>query len=85
MASEFDGWPPEAYEAEIARLRAALETAEQREGNLLAVIHGDGGHHMARVGVDQSSIDAAKKWYDAKAALDTAERDRDSERAGLAV
>ena len=31
--------------------------------NLLAVIHGDGGHHEAEVGTEQAVADAIEKWY----------------------
>ncbi|TXH58719.1 MAG: hypothetical protein E6Q97_01625 [Desulfurellales bacterium] len=31
--------------------------------NLLAIIHGDGGHHTEAVGTAQSCRDAAAKWY----------------------
>lgn len=31
--------------------------------NLLAIIHGDGGHHTEAVGIAQSCRDAAAKWY----------------------
>jgi len=41
--------------AEIERLRAAL-------GDLLAIIHRDGGHHTAAVGEQQSVEDAHKVW-----------------------
>lgn len=30
----------------------------QAVGNLLAVIHGDGGHYLAKVGLEQACIDA---------------------------
>ena len=41
--------------AEVERLRAAL-------GDLLAIIHRDGGHHTAAVGEQQSVEDAHKVW-----------------------
>jgi hypothetical protein len=40
---------------EIERLREQL-------GNLLAVIHGDGGHHTEAVGEEQSVKDAHQVW-----------------------
>lgn len=31
---------------------------------LLAIIHGDGGHHTAKVGLEQSLEDAKNKYYE---------------------
>ena len=51
-----------ALYAEITRLRAEVVQASQQLGNILAIIHGDGGHHTADVGIDQSVNDAHIKW-----------------------
>lgn len=41
----------------------SLETREQQAGNLLAVIHGDGGHYVTEHGWEKACEDAAAKWY----------------------
>lgn len=48
-----------------ARLfRSAVETrAERCLGNLLAIIHGDGGHYQAKHGDDKATADAIAKYY----------------------
>lgn len=43
---------------EADRLKAGVERLE----GLLAVIHGDGGHHTAEVGLERSVEDAQDKW-----------------------
>jgi vancomycin resistance protein YoaR len=50
--------------ADNERLRAALDGLSNVTalGNLLAVIHRDGGHHTEAVGVEQSVADAHKVW-----------------------
>ena len=40
------------------RKRRAAETDSNRLQNLLAVIHGDGGHHTGKVGLERSCLDA---------------------------
>lgn len=45
----------------------------ERLHNLLAVLHRDGGHHVAAVGVEQACVDATRIFYDG---LDAAERTR---------
>lgn len=40
-----------------------IEELRQRGGDVLAVIHGDGGHHTEAVGFDQSCTDAVARWY----------------------
>lgn len=48
---------------ELSALRArssAPEACEEALGNLLAVIHGDGGHRALEVGVEQAAAEAEK-------------------------
>jgi len=33
-------------------------------GNILAIMHGDGGHYQADHGTEKAVEDALKKWYD---------------------
>ena len=40
-----------------------IEELRQRCGDVLAVIHGDGGHHTDAVGFDRSCADAVERWY----------------------
>lgn len=40
-----------------------IEELRQRGGDVLAVIHGDGGHHTDAVGFDRSCADAVERWY----------------------
>ena len=48
-------------------LRAFIESPESRLlSNLLAVIHGDGGHHEAEVGTEQAVADAIEKWHETR-------------------
>lgn len=59
--------PTEALEALcLARknidLRAEVVQASQQLGDILAIIHRDGGHHTADVGIEQSVKDAHIKW-----------------------
>lgn len=42
-------------------------------GELLAVIHGDGGHYQALQGSENATRDAIKKVNDVRIALDAAE------------
>ena len=49
----------------------------ERLRNLLAVLHRDGGHHVAAVGVEQACVDATKIFYDGLDAVLSAERTRD--------
>lgn len=44
--------------AETATLRQRLTEAEQHLGNLLARIHGDGGHYQHKHGTDKAVADA---------------------------
>ena len=48
--------------AEITALRAEVVQASQQLGDILAIIHRDGGHHTADVGIEQSVKDAHIKW-----------------------
>ena len=53
-------------------LSARLEVAEQQLGNLLAIIHRDGGHHTEKVGARQSVEDAHQRWADLILRVDAA-------------
>ena len=48
----------------VEPLLSLIESQAQQLGNLLAVIHGDGGHHTDDVGEQQSIEDAEARWGD---------------------
>jgi hypothetical protein len=52
----------DAVENDINILRDELEQAHARIGNLLAVIHGDGGQYQAEYGDLAATTDAILKW-----------------------
>jgi hypothetical protein len=47
---------------ELRAERTRAEKAEHALGNLLAIIHRDGGHHQGRVGDEQAVKDAHERW-----------------------
>ncbi len=53
--------------------------------NLLARIHGDGGHHVAKVGVEQACADADEKVVRLQAARDEARSELESARLEIAA
>jgi hypothetical protein len=53
-----------AHETHIFKLEGRLDEAERMLGNLLAIVHRDGGHHTERVGLAQSASDAHQAWAD---------------------
>jgi hypothetical protein len=69
---ECDGCEIKRLTAENERRRRALDSLSNVTalGNLLAVIHRDGGHHTEAVGVEQSVADAHKVWADLISALE---------------
>lgn len=56
--AEIRNWQPH----EPVERTAYVETLERGLGNLLAIIHRDGGHHTARVGIARSVDDAHQAW-----------------------
>lgn len=62
--------------------RAEAETAL---GNLLAVLHRDGGHRLAEVGAEQAVREAHERWADVVRRADAAEAARASLAAELAA
>ena len=60
-------------------------TDEHRVKELLAVIHGDGGHHTRRIGYTQSIVDAHYIITELRIRLDKAEFDLRQERADNAA
>ena len=62
----------------IAQCEEALKHLEyhkrlqQELGNLLAIIHRDGGHHTDEVGVEQSVKDAHQVWAEQRTIMDLA-------------
>lgn len=62
-----------AVAEEVLRLRAEREALYLAVGNLLAVIHRDGGHHMAEHGVEASCAAAERVVCDERARLDAVE------------
>ena len=48
----------------LDRLLHEIESLRNQLGNLLALIHRDGGHHQANVGTEQALIDAQKVLLD---------------------
>ena len=76
-----------ARQRDIDRLRAELtesnrerDTWEKQVQGLLAVIHGDGGHHSERVGIAQSLADAHDVLPTLRAQLTESNRERDEAR-----
>ena len=61
---ESDGDPHGECALEIHRLRAHL-------GNLLAVLHGDGGHYLDEHGMDKAVADALTRYYSNVMAADS--------------
>lgn len=55
----------------------APESAEYWLGEILAVIHGDGGHYRAQHGNQKATEDAIAKWY-ARRAAEPARRQLDT-------
>jgi len=53
---------------------AQLKTKEDLLGNLLAILHRDGGHHEGEVGTEQAVKDAMKIYYQLRAELDEARK-----------
>lgn len=47
-------------QVEVERVRMI----DQAAGNLLAAIHGDGGHHLVKHGWEQSCVDAILKYHE---------------------
>lgn len=65
-------------------LRADLTLVTQAHGNLLAVIHRDGGHYVDRVGWAQAAKDAQRIVIELRATLDVMASDRHSVERELA-
>lgn len=53
-------------------------------GDLLAIIHRDGGHYIQQHGMDKALADAEQRIYDERGALDAMTAERDELRAKLA-
>lgn len=51
-------------------LERKLHASEKALGNLLAVIHRDGGHYLAEHGLEKAVEDAMAKWAEMRKALD---------------
>lgn len=49
--------------ADLLEQRSVETSAERNLGNILAVIHGDGGHYQAKHGDDKATEDAIAKYY----------------------
>jgi hypothetical protein len=64
----------DAVENDINNLRDELEQAHARIGNLLAVIHGDGGQYQAEYGDLAATTDAILKWRWAMLHIDKLEQ-----------
>lgn len=62
----------EAAEKAQARIEK-MEGELQAVRNLLAILHGDGGHHTNEVGLARSCMDAADKFYKTRTEIDAAE------------
>jgi hypothetical protein len=60
-----------------AVLTAALEEAQRSLGNLLAIIHRDGGHYQAEHGTTKAVEDAHLIWAELMTAAEEAQRERD--------
>ena len=55
-----------------------IESQDQQLGNLLAVIHGDGGHHTDDVGEQQSLQDAEARWGERAIEIERLTTERDN-------
>ena len=71
-------------EARVQNLLKEIEGLKRQvwhAGNLLAVLHGDGGHHIDRVGWEQACLDGRSVYHKllrARAVVDAARALRDS-------
>jgi hypothetical protein len=50
--------------SQVAGLTEGAEKLRGHLGNLLAVVHGDGGHYEAEHGTDKAVVDALERYYD---------------------
>lgn len=82
------------FDAEIAKREAEEErneanaradAAETALGNLLAILHRDGGHRLAEVGAEQAVREAHERWAEVVRRADAAEAARASLAAELAA
>lgn len=53
----------DAVEKERDELRARVKELDLNLGNILAVIHGDGGHYYVRHGAEKATRDAIDRYY----------------------
>ena len=58
-------------DSRLAKAYGRIGDLEQQLGDLLAIIHRDGGHHTAKVGTKQSVEDAHKVWAELEQANET--------------
>ena len=68
---ERDGWKLRAMQSEQQR-----QAARKYLLDLLAVVHGDGGHHTEAVGTRQSVVDAELAFYALRQRAEAAEAER---------
>ena len=66
-------WKLADLAVQLNQLHVDLQGAEMRLGELLSVIHGDGGHHAQRHGLEESCRQAHERIADLRSALDAAE------------
>lgn len=65
-------WKLADFAQQTNRLQMDLERCEIHLAELLAVIHGDGGHHAQRHGIEESCRQAHERIADLRRALDAA-------------
>lgn len=90
LQAKLDAELPAAWREDLASLNECLERvgserdkASQALGDLLAIIHRDGGHHTAFAGMSQSVADAHAAWGATMRELDEARAETDRLRAAL--
>lgn len=78
-------WPIAEILAPGEPTRAEVLADRQHFGDLLAVIHRDGGHYLAQHGVERACFDGARRVLYDREALGMVERERDGARSDCRV
>jgi len=60
LTAELEEW---RFTNKVDELERERDKLREHLGNLLAVLHGDGGHYEAEHGTDKSVADALEKYY----------------------
>lgn len=73
----------DARDEQIAALRRELAESQQAHGNLLALIHRDGGQYLAEHGWKKAQEDAVQAWASLQRELEEAKAENGSLRRNL--